>query len=350
VLDYHFRGATFGEAYRQVMLAVMERPDAVCSPRGMAVREVLGARLVLDDPRARVLASPARAANYGFAAGEFLWYWRGASDVASIDYYNRRMKAWSDDGQVMAGAYGPRVRGDGGLWDRGLGGRSQWELAVDELVRDPDSRRAVVGIYVPYDAVRAATGTKDVPCTLSIQFLLRRSWYRAGRARPRLHAVVTMRSCDAVWGLANDVFSFTLLQEAMLLELQARGVDAELGAYVHTCGSLHVYSRHDDLARAVAAEAGPPAPPVPAIDRRGDLDLLVEDERALREGRRDVVGGDYSGGARWLLERLLEHRARRDAGPAGGGAAGGGAAGGGAAGGGAAGGGAAGPGRGREGS
>jgi thymidylate synthase len=309
---------TFEEAYRDLAYALTWEADAAPSPRGMPVRECLATQFTVTDPRARLLGSPARAANYGFAAGEFLWYLRGASDVASLAYYNKRTTQFSDDGTTMAGAYGPRVFGAAGIdlgprarpdpdGRRGLS-RSQWEIARDELLRDCDSRRALLSIYDAADAARAERGTRDVPCTVAIQFLLRTS---AGGPR-KLHAVVTMRSCDLVWGLTYDVFSFTLLQELMLAELREAGVDAGLGYYTHQAGSLHVYERHFETVAAVAAERSEPAGPMPPLGYTSDLAALLEDEVALREGRA-APEPRYGGAAAWLRLRLEEHGARRAA-------------------------------------
>lgn len=283
---------TYDELQRAVLGKLSADPDHVSRPRGMAVREVLSAHLELKDPRARLSLSPVRAANYSFATGEFLWYLRGAEDLASLTYYNPRMAEFSDDGVTLNSAYGKRLRGT-----------TQWANVVDELLRDPDSRRAVMTILSPEDVARAVTvGTKDVPCTLSLQFFV-----RAGLLS--LH--VTMRSNDAVWGLCNDLFSFTLLQETMLLDLRAAGADVELGPYYHSAGSLHLYERHFDLAKIVATE--PPHGPgtMPPIRARKDLDHLAADEVALRE-RKMLSKYGYEGGAAWMFDKLLKLRLKKD--------------------------------------
>ena len=50
----------------------------------------------------------------------------------------------------------------------------------------------------------------DLPCTRTIQFLLRSG---------HVDAVVYMRSNDAIWGLPYDIFLFTMLQEMLAVEL-----------------------------------------------------------------------------------------------------------------------------------
>lgn len=286
---------TYDELQRLVLAKLAGDPDHISRPRGMSVKEVLGAHLELRDPRARLSLSPTRAANYSFAAGEFLWYLRGAEDLKSITYYNPRMAEFSDDGETLNSAYGQRMFGGG-----------QWGRVVAELKRDPDSRRAVMTIFTLADLIKAVgPGTKDVPCTLSLQFFIRDGL---------LHLHVTMRSNDAVWGLCNDLFSFTLLQETMMLDLRDAGMKAlGLGSYTHSAGSLHLYERHFELAKIVASEAprGAEGARMPPIDRRSDLDALLVDEAALREGALVGAAG-YSGGAAWLFDKLLRLRLRKN--------------------------------------
>lgn len=303
-----------GDSFEEIQCALLG--DLLCAresaPRGQKVRERLGVQLRLADPRARLTASPDRAANYGFAAGEFLWYLRGANDLESISYYNKRMKDFSDDGRLVHSAYGFRVGIEARLAEEEDGGKDQqWTRVVEELTRDRDSRRAVMTIFSPYDLKRALSpvGTKDVPCTLSLQFFVRDG---------RLDLHVTMRSNDAVWGLANDLFSFTLLQEVMLLDLRGRSDDLRelrLGEYVHTAGSMHLYERHFAMADAVYVSDHVLAKPMPALTSPDDLDRLLVAEEYIRENSARFKGELFADGTgeRWLFDRLLEHRAKRDA-------------------------------------
>lgn len=299
----------FDEVQRRLFRRLSTDPDFECAPRGQKIKEALGVTFELTDPRARLTSSVVRNAQYGFAAGEFLWYLRGARDLESIAYYNPRMREFSDDGATMNSAYGYRLRVEnrldydtrGVLADVG----TQWNDVARTIVADHDSRRAVMAIYSPGD-LRTATsvGSKDVPCTLALQFFVRER---------RLHLHVTMRSNDMVWGLANDLFSFTLLQEAMLLDLRHYDAfsDLELGSYFHTAGSMHLYERHFEMAEKALVEWAKPAEPMPAIRASEDLDALARDEVSLRTtGALAPDHGTYGGGAAWLLMRLLEHRAK----------------------------------------
>ncbi len=201
------------------------------SPRGMPTREVLGAHLILSNPRNRLVhLPPARVLNPAFAVAEAMWIISG-SDAPWIHDYNRNLINYTDNG-VLHGAYGPRLR--------------CWHGAVDQLDRvrqllltDPDSRRAVVQLF---DPARDHDGNKDVPCTLGFRFFLRSG---------RLHMHTTMRSQDLWLGFPYDIFTFTLIQELM-----AGWLGAEVGLYQHSVDSLHLYDAH----REAAADLPHPGP------------------------------------------------------------------------------------------
>lgn len=309
-----FEGGSFDSIYEQLIRELISAPDHESAPRGQRIRESLAVTLVLTDPRGRVLENSARGLNCGFAVGEFIWYWQGKRDLETMLYYNRRMADFSDDGRTLNSAYGHRMMGswmDGEL--------SQWNVCVKTLLDDPDSRRAVLLINSAADQRKAAGpgGSKDVPCTLSLQFFVRRG---------RLDLHVHMRSNDAVWGLSYDLFSFTMFQEMMLLTLRTfpRFVGLELGTYYHTAGSLHIYERHFELADRISGEYlvdrlgpihrydhAPPMEPVPGLD---EMVALCRDERLLREGTvRRIDESAHHGGLRWMAGSLNQHRNKRDA-------------------------------------
>ena len=118
---------------------------------------------------------------------------------------------------------------DRGIFDGGYGIRAFGQLGrvADLLAADPDSRQAVATIHDGnVDLLRV---TKDVPCTLSLQFMVRNE---------KLCLRVTMRSNDVWLGLPYDIVQFTLLQHAM-----ATALGREVGWYHHAVGSLHMYER-----------------------------------------------------------------------------------------------------------
>lgn len=196
------------------------QPDV--APRGMATTEVLGASVRLNDASRCVVTWPERKLNYHFMVAEWWWIATGRSNVASIKPYCNEIAKYSDDGETFFGAYGPP-------WTE------QLPYVVRKLRQDPDSRQAVATIWRP-----SPPDTKDVPCTIAMQYL-----WRAGA----LHAVVTMRSWDAYLGFCYDVFNFSRLLAIVAGELG----NVPIGSLQVNAGSFHVYERDREKAATLLA-------------------------------------------------------------------------------------------------
>lgn len=223
---------SFTHCYISLVRNVYENPTYEASPRGQKVKEILGASFTILNPRDRIPYVAGRKFSVTYMVAELLWYLSGNNETEWISKYSSFWRNISDDGSTANSAYGAR------LFKRNekiaQGRFNQWEYVIDELTRDPDSRRAIMHLRVPDDSIDAKL---DVPCTLALQFFIRDG---------KLHQVVNMRSSDVIFGIAYDIPAFTLFQELLANEL---GV--ELGTYTHTSNSLHIYEKHFDMAEKI---------------------------------------------------------------------------------------------------
>ncbi|NQX26270.1 thymidylate synthase [Microbacteriaceae bacterium VKM Ac-2854] len=255
----------FESAYVDQLRRTVRQPEYENAPRGHASLERLGVSFTVQNSTERAVRLPSRRANIVFCFAESLWYLSGSNDLDFIAYYAPSIAKYSADGRTLQGtAYGPRI------FD--YHGRDQWDVVVDTLRADPDSKRAVVQIF---DAHEVSGDNIDVACTLALQFLLRDG---------RLCGVGFMRANDVFRGMVSDVFSFTVL-----LEVLARQIGAEVGSYSHQVGSLHVYGTDARWAGEVLAEADRGAigysesfPRMPHGDNRGYIRRVLAWERDLR--------------------------------------------------------------------
>lgn len=260
----HTRAATLDDLLHAVLEKLVTRKRKITATRGSFVEDV-GALLVLTNPRARLSRTERRAVLFS-CLGELLWYLAGSRELDFVQYYIPKYKEESEDGHTIYGAYGPRLLGKPGP--------RQLENVVKILSAEPQSRRAVVQIFDAQDIARRRR-RKEVPCTCTLQFLLRRG---------RLHMIATMRSNDAFKGLPHDVFAFTMLQEMV-----ARELDAEPGTYTHFAASLHLYA--DDIGKAVQfmEEGYQPItagmPPMPPGNPWPQVRKVLQAERLIRLGR-----------------------------------------------------------------
>lgn len=209
------------------------------SPRGMKCLETLSYNFSLENPRNRIVSLKARKTSLRYLLAEFIWYLSGSNLAAPIAEYAPFWSSITDDGYVNSN-YGYRLFGYSPKINY-----NQWQTVKTMLINDPETRQAVMHINSSYDYEQPS---KDVPCTMYLHWFIRNR---------NLNLQVRMRSNDLIMGYTNDLFQFSMLQELMVLELQALGVDVKLGTYHHVADSLHVYERHFDMIKDIVAESVP---------------------------------------------------------------------------------------------
>lgn len=216
MVENFFRADTLDDLMHYVLDRLLSTEQNVEASRGR-MRELFGATLILSNPRARLSRTESKGRIFS-ALGELLWYLSGRNDLDFIKYYvGSFYEGESEDGKTVRSGYGERLYDD----TRSI---KQIENVIELLSSKPSSRRAVIQIF---DASDLKYNYKSIPCTCTLQFLLRDK---------RLNLLVNMRSNDAFWGLPHDVFAFTMLQEIV-----ARSLEVDVGIYQQCIGSLHLY-------------------------------------------------------------------------------------------------------------
>lgn len=111
---------------------------------------------------------------------------------------------------------------------------NQYNNVVKQLQENPDSRRATMiynrpSMHVDFNK----DGMSDFMCTNAVQYLVRDG---------EVHALVYMRSNDAVFGYKNDY-----AWQKYVLECVSNAIGIPAGNVYWNVASLHVYERHFDL-------------------------------------------------------------------------------------------------------
>ena len=212
---------TLNEAYKKSINLILQH-GKLAAPRKKYIYEIEGLHLIITNPKQHFITNKKRKADLRFAIGEFIWYLSESDSLQHIQFYNKNHARYSDDDKTLYGAYGPRIF------------KEQWCQVVTKLKQDTESRQAVISIFEPRDN---GVETKDVPCTVSIQFMVREG---------KLNMYVNMRSNDFILGFPYDCFSFTLFQKLMAEEL---GID--VGTYHHYVVSAHIYKEHFELSKEI---------------------------------------------------------------------------------------------------
>lgn len=211
-------------AYAMLLGNLIHQPQVV-SPRGMPIRELLAFQSIVDMSAPRVTMAERKILEK-FQFGEAAWILSGDNRVSTIGPYAKKISGFSDDGQRFFGAYGPKII-------------DQMSYVAQKIAQDVDTRQAVINIWRENPGL-----TKDVPCTLSLQFLVRRG---------ALNCVATMRSSDAWLGWPYDVFNFSMVSWAVCMHVHAIKPELTLvpGVLFLTAGSQHLYERDVEAAKGV---------------------------------------------------------------------------------------------------
>ena len=212
---------TFLDAYQDVY-----KGDEI-RPRGSVCREQTDCILGLDMKEEFLTSFRARKLNLKYAKEELKWYIRADKFDQSIEKHATMwQKIRQPDGSYYSN-YGQYIFGSP------RGGPSQFTFVVDELTRDPWSRRASI---VLLKAEHLYAENKDVVCTYAMNFRIRRD---------KLDMSVSMRSNDIIFGMTNDVFCFGMIYRMVYAMLSGTAYkQLGPGMYHHKVDSLHVYDRH----------------------------------------------------------------------------------------------------------
>ncbi|WP_231384493.1 thymidylate synthase [Leptospira alstonii] len=258
---------------------IIKKGKQIKPTRGDA-RELTGILLEIKNPRARLSRTEIRGLLFS-CIGEFLWYMSESNDLEFIRYYLKEYHENSDDGKTVYGAYGPRIFNKNGV--------NQFQNIISILTKNSDSRKAVMQLFDANDLVEKH---KDVPCTCSLQFMIREN---------KLDLFTFMRSNDAYFGLPHDIFSFTMIQEIM-----ANKLNVKLGVYKHFVGSLHLYNDRLDSANQYIEEGWQETscmPMMPIEDPIETINKLIKVEAKIRNDQA-INGSDENGLSPYWMDIL----------------------------------------------
>ena len=136
----------------------------------------------------------------------------------------------------------------------------QIQFVIDELQRNPSSRRAVMCIRTPDDM-----DSDDPACLQHVQYFIRNG---------KLDCVVMFRSNDACKATFMNAFALIMLQKRIAMEL---GVP--VGTYTHRANSFHCYQKDYDMLNAYVQRISISSEKDLTYRYVGDWHELMEDER-----------------------------------------------------------------------
>jgi len=229
------KGKTFAGVYGKILHQLLDDPDYITSPRGMKILEISDMIFTIENPMFNLFKNHERSVPQKYLAGELRWYFLGDN---KLEYINNYSKFWSKltDNNIINSAYGYLL-----FTTRDTqSGLNQWQWALQSLLKDKDSRQAIMHFNRP---VHQYVGNKDFVCTLNAGFSIRDN---------KLNMSLMMRSTDIYFGLTFDYPFFSLLHQQMLRHLKFKYKDLQLGEYTHHSISLHAYEKDFEKLRKMA--------------------------------------------------------------------------------------------------
>lgn len=148
------------------------------------------------------------------------------------------------DDEAFAQQWGELGPVYGRQW-RNFEGIDQIKQLVEDLKRNPNSRRHIISAWNPKDIpVMAKSGLP--PCHTLFQFYV---------ADNKLSCQLYQRSADVFLGVPFNIASY-----AILTMMVAQVCDLELGDFVHTFGDAHLYENHLDQTKEQLSRDFKPLP------------------------------------------------------------------------------------------
>lgn len=192
-------------------------------PRGLVIREIEDLQLTID-PRSPFMSHKSRKYNVAYFKKEMIWKLGASKYDTSIKQHAKMWESVQNPDGTFNSNYGQYWFGEqNGFW-----------FVVQELMRDPDSRRAVIPML---SKEHLKPETVDTVCTEAVGFRIRDN---------KLNMSIHMRSSDQIFGLGTDIPTFAFLYRLVLGVLQMRW-PLVCGNMTITAMSSHIYERHFDL-------------------------------------------------------------------------------------------------------
>jgi thymidylate synthase len=237
-------------AYLALLQEVLEQGAPKADRTGTGTRSVFGRQLRFDLTQGFPLVTTKKL-HLRSIVHELLWFIRGETNVAYLrDNKVSIWDEWADADGELGPVYGKQWR----RWTGSDGSEiDQLRWVLDEIKRNPDSRRLIVSAWNVADLPRMAL----MPCHTLFQFYV---------ADGRLSCQLYQRSADLFLGVPFNIASY-----ALLTHMVARHCGLGVGDFVHVLGDAHLYSNHFEQAREQLARAPRPLPTLVLAPEATDL-------------------------------------------------------------------------------
>ncbi len=225
--------------YLDFMRHILEHGTRKMDRTGTGTLSIFGAQLRFDLQQGFPLLTTKKV-HLKSIAYELLWFLRGETNTRYLkDHGVTIWDEWADADGELGPVYGYQWRS----WPAPDGRHiDQISRVLDEIKRNPDSRRLIVSAWNVADLEKMALA----PCHAFFQFYV---------ADGRLSCQLYQRSADFFLGVPFNIASYSLL--TMMV---AHVCGLKPGDFVHTFGDCHLYLNHLEQAREQMSRDPRPLP------------------------------------------------------------------------------------------
>ncbi|WP_074372362.1 thymidylate synthase [Vibrio spartinae] len=214
---------------KKAVLHIINHGNKVKTRAGDAL-QCYGVNYILSNPRNRVHSLREGALKY--LCNEFIAYFKGS--LNADDGLSKASKFWTtlvDENGNINSNYGYYV-----FYEQVDSYESQLDWVIKMLIKNPDSRRAIININQNYHK----SDTKDFPCTIAIMFYIKNN---------KLYCEVSSRSTDVITGLPYDIGFFSFIHELVYCILKEESYEnIILGETIMKTTFTQIYDKTFDKA------------------------------------------------------------------------------------------------------
>jgi thymidylate synthase len=243
--------------YLDLMQHVLDRGTPKADRTGTGTLSVFGYQMRFDLAAGFPLVTTKKL-HLRSIIHELLWFLRGETNIRYLHENKVSIwDEWADERGELGPVYGYQWRN----WPAPDGRHvDQISQVIDQMQRDPDSRRLIVSAWNVADLPKMALA----PCHMVFQFYV---------AEGRLSCQMYQRSADIFLGVPFNIASY-----ALLTMMVAHVTNLQPGEFIHTFGDAHLYNNHLEETRLQLSRDPRPLPTMelnPAIE--SILDFRFQD-------------------------------------------------------------------------
>lgn len=222
------------QAYLDVVRTVLERGTRKPNRTGVDTLSTFNVNYAIDLRDGFPLLTT-KTVSWKNIVVENLWFLSGVADIKLLKKHGCKFwDPWADADGLVPSAYGSFWRHFPVHDTAGAPGfNDQIRYVLDEVRRNPMSRRLVVSAWAPGNAQTSQLP----PCHAMFVFNVQLD--DTGQGRLCLH--LTQRSCDVALGLPYNIAGY-----ALILHLMARFAGLPVGSFAHTLVDAHIYTAKED--------------------------------------------------------------------------------------------------------